>query len=141
MIGRINALIKNIRAFGVAVAGIFGLIAVLIVINTVRVAVYTHRSEIGIMRLVGSGNWFIRGPFLLEAFLFSLTSVILTAALTFSALFFVQPYFTALFNGLTFSLTSYYRSNAFSIFGAQFLGIFLLTALSSFFAVRRYLSV
>lgn len=141
VIERINALIKNVRAFGMGVAAIFGVIAILVVINTVRVAVYTHRGEIRIMRLVGASNWFIRGPFLLEALVFSFVATVLTAAVVYLGLNFAQPYFDRLFGEVRLSLVGYYNANAIIIFGAQLVGIFLLTAISSFLAVRRYLKV
>jgi len=141
VIKKINALMRNIRSFGLAVAALFGLIAVLVVINTVRVAVYTHRGEIGVMRLVGASNWFIRGPFLLEAIVFSAVATILTAALVYLGLRFAQPRIDELFEGINLSLIGYYNRYFLLIFGIQFLGIVVLTMVSSFFAVRRYLRV
>lgn len=141
VIKKINALMRNIRSFGLAVAGIFGAIAILVVVNTVRVAVYTHRGEIGVMRFVGASNWFIRGPFLLEAVLFSFVATIIAAAITYLGLHFAQPYINSLFNGSSPSLISYYNQYFAMIFGAQFLAILILTMISSFFAVRRYLRV
>lgn len=141
VIERINKLIDNVQSFGLGVSGLFGLIAILVVINTVRVAVYTHRNEIRIMRLVGASSWFVRGPFLFEAILFAFVATVFTGALVYLGLRFAQPYFDLLFEGVELSLIGYYNTNAIVIFGAQFLGIFLLTAISSFFAVRRYLKV
>lgn len=141
VIDRINSLIRNVQSFGLGVAGIFGLISILVVINTVRVAVYTHRGEIRIMRLVGASNWFIRGPFLFEALLFAFIATIFSGAIVYLGFRFVQPYLDILFEGVQVSLVEYYNANVLAIFGAQFLGIFLLTAISSFFAVRRYLRV
>ncbi len=141
VIDKINALMRNVRSFGLIVAGIFGLIAVLIVINTVRVAVYTHRGEIGIMRLVGAGNWFIRGPFLLEAVMFSAIAVILAGAIVYPSMIFIEPRLAMLFNGIPPFLVAYYRAHFLVIFGGQFAAVFLLTVVSSFLAVRRYLHV
>lgn len=141
VIGKINALLRSVRSFGLAVAAIFGAIGVLIVINTVRVAVYTHRNEIRVMRLVGAGNWFIRGPFLFEAFFFSLTATVFTAVIVYPGLNFIQPYLNNLFSGVDVSLVSYFNRNFLTIFGGEFLVVFLVTSISSFFAVRRYLKV
>ena len=132
---------RNVRSSRMGVAGVFGVIAILVVINTVRVAVYTHRGEIRIMRLVGASSWFVRGPFLCEALLFSFVATILTAAVVYIGLYFVQPHFDRLFENVSLSLIGYYNANVILIFGVQFIGIFGVTAVSSFFAVRRYLRV
>ena len=43
-----------------------GVSALVLIANTIRLAIYARRDEVGIMKLVGAGNWFIRVPFLLE---------------------------------------------------------------------------
>ena len=59
--------IKTGLTLGSAVAaGVLGFAAVALIANTIRMAIYARRDEIGIMKLVGAGNWFIRIPFLLE---------------------------------------------------------------------------
>lgn len=40
--------------------------AVLLIANTIRLAIYARRTEIGIMKLVGATNWFVRVPFIFE---------------------------------------------------------------------------
>jgi len=43
-----------------------GVVSLIFINNTIRLAIYARRKEIGIMRLVGASNWFIRTPFLME---------------------------------------------------------------------------
>jgi cell division transport system permease protein len=38
----------------------------LLIGNTIRLAIFSRRREIEVMKLVGATNWFIRGPFMLE---------------------------------------------------------------------------
>jgi len=57
---------NSMRTFAVWVFIVLGTSALVLIANTIRMAVYARRDEIGIMRLVGAGNWFIRIPFLLE---------------------------------------------------------------------------
>jgi cell division transport system permease protein len=59
--------VANILRLGAVIAGVVMLIAAIALIgNTVRMAVFSRRKEIGIMKLVGATNWFIRIPFLIE---------------------------------------------------------------------------
>jgi len=57
---------NRMRTFAVGVFVVLGAAALVLIANTIRMAVYARREEISIMRLVGAGNWFIRVPFLLE---------------------------------------------------------------------------
>jgi len=59
--------IRNIAGAVVAIIGLaFAVVAVVIIGTTIRMTVLQRAKEIAIMRLVGAGDWFIRGPFLLE---------------------------------------------------------------------------
>jgi cell division transport system permease protein len=48
---------------------VLGLAAVVLISNTIRLAIYARRDEVAVMRLVGASNWFIRVPFLTEGVL------------------------------------------------------------------------
>jgi cell division transport system permease protein len=59
--------LRNIAGVVVAIIGLaFAVVAVVIIGTTIRMTVLQRAKEISIMRLVGAGDWFIRGPFLLE---------------------------------------------------------------------------
>ncbi|MDF1596239.1 MAG: permease-like cell division protein FtsX [Acidimicrobiia bacterium] len=58
-----------LNMIGVVLAIVQGASAVVLISNTIRMAIYARREEIGIMKLVGASNWFIRVPFLLEGML------------------------------------------------------------------------
>ncbi len=119
---------------------LFACISFLIVFNTIRSAIHTQKIEIGIKRLVGASNWFIRGPYLVESFIFSVLSLVISIALLYIALSFVDPYLSVIFPS-SFSLTNYYNSNILYVFGVQFFSVLLLTVLSSGLAMRRQLRV
>ncbi len=54
-----------------------GVISLIFINNAIRLAIYARRKEIGIMRLVGASNWFIRTPFLMEGVIQSLIGAVL----------------------------------------------------------------
>jgi cell division transport system permease protein len=55
-----------IQNVGLVVVVAFGMVAIALVSITIRMAIYSRRKEIGIMKLVGATNWFIRWPFIME---------------------------------------------------------------------------
>lgn len=140
-INRINDVIKNVRTFGFAVAAIFGTIAVLIVVNSIRIAIYTHRDEVRVMKLVGAGNTFVRGPFLVKGFFLSIAALVVTLLIVYPALNLIQPYTNNLFQDMDLNLVRYFNQHFIVIFGLQLLGVVFLSTVSSSIALRRYLKV
>ncbi len=47
-------------------AGILLILAILLIVNTIRMAIFSRRREVAVMKLVGATNWFIRVPFMTE---------------------------------------------------------------------------
>ena len=139
-IDRIQNITTRIEEIGMGLSILFAIIAFLIIFNTIRVSIFTHHTEIGIKRLVGASNWFIRGPYVVEAFLFTAISIAFTIFTVFLTLSYVDPYLNIAFpNG--FSLTNYYNSNILMIFGIQALAVLVLNIVSGWLAMRRQLKV
>ena len=65
-IERLLNLTQVLSAIGVGLVLVLGSASMVLIANTIRMAIYARREEISIMKLVGAGNWFIRVPFLLE---------------------------------------------------------------------------
>lgn len=140
-IAEISAIADRINRAGVAVTVTFIVIAVLIVFNTIRMAIYTQREEIAIMKLVGASNTFITAPFIVASVLYGGLSTAITVALTFPLLDAIQPYLQNFFSGIPLDIVVHFRDNFFVIFGAQLMGIIVLVVLGSGIAIRRYLKV
>jgi cell division transport system permease protein len=66
LLNRLFAVTRVFRIGMIVVAIIMLISAAALIGNTVRLAVFNRRKEIGIMRLVGATNWHIRMPFLIE---------------------------------------------------------------------------
>ena len=135
---RIQLITNRIERIGFGLSVFFAVIAFLIIFNTVRVAIHGQRIEISIKRLVGANNWFIRGPYWLEAGIFTLASIIITIVIVFVSLSWLDRYIGIVL-GNQFSLTDYYRSHMLYLFGLQSVAVLLLTIVSSGFAMRRQL--
>lgn len=137
MINRLTGFIRTTRQFGLALTIVFSMVAFLVSFNTVRVAIYTAREEISIMRLVGASNWFIRWPFLVEGFLYGLIAAIATVAIFYPALSFASPYINAFLPRA--DIYNYFKENFFQFFGIiSAIGVGI-GVISSFIAIRRHL--
>ena len=68
---------RILRTVSLVFIAMLGVISLIFINNAIRLAIYARRKEIGIMRLVGASNWFIRTPFLMEGVLQSLVGSIL----------------------------------------------------------------
>lgn len=110
--------------------------AVAITFNTIRLAIYTAREEISIMRLVGASNTFIRGPFMLQGIMYGLISGVLALAILYPILIWLAPKIQAFFQ---FNLFNHFVTE-FSFFFLVLVGIGVaLGMISSLLAVTRYL--
>ncbi len=69
---------------------IFVVISVLIIFNTIRMAIYNRKDEIEMMRLIGANPSFIRGPFIVEAILYGVFAATICSVLLY-ALLLTQP--------------------------------------------------
>ena len=65
-IEQLQNLSSVLNVLGLGMAVVLGMSAVVLIANTIRLAIYARRDEVAVMKLVGASNWFIRVPFLLE---------------------------------------------------------------------------
>ena len=72
---------SRLRAFSFWIVIVLGAAAVVLIANTIRIAIFARRDEIGIMKLVGAGNWFVRIPFFLEGIIEGVLGALLAVAL------------------------------------------------------------
>lgn len=130
-----------IRKAGVVGVIVFALISVLIIFNTIQMAIFNRRDELSIMRLLGASRWYIRGPFLVESLFIGVSSAIVSVVLC-NGMFSVA---NSTLNASSFGLLDITYANAYfighfwKIVGAQ-LGLGVIIAVgSSFVATQRYL--
>lgn len=135
-IDSLTAFVNGVEQASLIVLSILLIAAVLITFNTIRLAIYTAREEIAIMRLVGAGNMYIRGPFMLQGVMYGFLAGILTMALFYPILIWLGPRTEDFFE---LNLLAYYTTNFGEIFGVL-VGIGVVLGLvSSILAITRYL--
>jgi len=139
VIERLNRLVAGIQRAGLAVALVLAILAVLVTFNTIRVAIYSFREEIGIMKLVGASNWFARGPFLVVGILASLVASAAALAIFWPLAAVVSPRIAAFVPGT--DLYGFVKSHFFTIASLQILVGMGLGLLSSWVAMNKYLKV
>ena len=138
IIDRLDKILSFIIAFGLGLVGVFVLIAILVIFNTITLTIYNRKEEVEIMRLVGATNWYIRGPFLTESILYSIFSTAITGALFVPIFLKVLPKVTEYIN----PQVDVYSHNIFSFWYLVLILFVLALALSiisTFMAIRKYL--
>lgn len=136
-IDRLTAIIETSRTIGIATALFLAGASILIAFNTIRLAIYTSRDEIGVMNLVGAGHWYVRGPFVIAGILYGLISGIVVLLVLYPATAWLGPASERFFG--SFNVFDYFVGNFASLMlSVLALGI-SLGAISSYLAVRRYL--
>lgn len=141
VIERINSIADSIKKVVLVISLVFAIIAILIIFNTVRIAIFTHQNEIAIMKLVGAGNWFIRFPFIFESILCGVMGCFVTIVFLYPLLSGLQPYLSSFFNGVPFDVVGYFNHNFLWIFGGELLAIIIINIISSSIAIGKYLNV
>ena len=76
---------------GIIFAGVFLVISVLIIFSTIRMAIFSRREEIYMMKLVGADKSFIRGPFLVEAEISGMIAGTIAATISYFGFRFLSP--------------------------------------------------
>ncbi|HJR92080.1 MAG TPA: permease-like cell division protein FtsX [Acidimicrobiia bacterium] len=76
-IEQISALSRALHLLAIGLSVVLGVCAVILIANTIRLAIYARRDEVSIMKLVGASNWFIRVPFLLEGLIEGIVGAVL----------------------------------------------------------------
>lgn len=136
VIDRINNILLGARQMGFLITLILVIISVIITFNTIRLTIYFTREEIGVMRLVGAENRYIRGPFMIEGMIYGVIASLLTMIVFIPITIWAGRKMTT-FLGL--NLFDYYLQNAGQIFIIVLVSGVVLGSISSFLAIRKYL--
>lgn len=130
-----------LKRAGVVAVALFTVISMLIIFNTIQMAIFNRRDELTIMRLLGASTWFIRGPFVVESILYGVISALISVAG-------IDALFLTAASGLQASslglldigyANTYFHRNFWWLLTMQLAAGILIGAASSIIATRRYL--
>lgn len=77
VVEKLFSLTRVVRIVEIVFIIMLAVVSLIFINNTIRLAIYARRKEIGIMRLVGASNWFIRTPFLMEGVIQAIIGAVL----------------------------------------------------------------
>lgn len=135
---RIQAIADQARLAGSILVALFALFGLLTVVNAVRVAVYTQREEIAIMRLVGASSMFIRAPFVLQTVWFGVGALFGVSLVTYVAISYLDPALRPVFDGEV-GLLALVQTQGPKILLVQLVTLVILMGFTAWIAVGRYI--
>lgn len=139
IIDRLTLAIQATREIGLAIVILFAIASILIAFATIRLAIYTAKEEIAVMRLVGASNAYIQGPFIVTGIITGGIAAIVVLALLWPITWYTGMQTTGWFGG--FNVASYYASRFALVFLIVMSSGIVLGAIASVLAIRRYLKV
>jgi cell division transport system permease protein len=126
------------KEIGLAATAMFTLTALVIIYNTIKIAIFARKEEIDIMKLVGATSDFIKGPFLIEGAIYGIVSTIISLMVLATILYFMAPTLVHYFGGVGSDVSGFVRNNVIVLVSAQLSMGVLIGVLSSWLAVRKY---
>jgi len=137
VIDRLDKLTNTTERGVVALTVFLAFLAVLVTFNTIRLAIFSNREQIEIMRLVGASNSFIRGPYIAEGVLYGLIAAVVSFAILVPVISFMSPHIAGFI--LEVNLGDYFANNWVNLILYQVLFGVTLGIVSSAIAIRKYL--
>lgn len=140
-IDKITHATNILQRAGVIAVLVFAIISVLIIFNTIQMAIFNRRDELTIMRLLGASTWYIRGPFVVESIIYGIFSALVSVALIHAMFVAAHSTLEATSLGLldiNYS-AEYFKMHFWSLLLMQLAVGILIGAASSVVATQRYL--
>jgi cell division transport system permease protein len=129
---------SNARNFMLIFIVLLGVVAVLLISNTIRLSIFARKREVEIMKLVGATNWFIRWPFVIEG----ITVGFVGAALAALTVFLLNNYLSGKLRDSVPFLSIPLDAVPFAMITLALLGVgVVIGALGSALGLRRFLKI
>lgn len=139
VVDKLLKVINSSRRVSLAISIVLVVISILVTVNTISLTIYTSREEISVMRLVGAGDLYVRGPFMVEGVIAGVIAALIALVLLYPATIWVRNATTNVYGGI--NLVAYYVQNFGQIFLIVLGSGILLGVIASYLAVRKYVKV
>lgn len=134
-IKRIADTMSKVQIVGLSAAAVFAVIAILVVFNTIRMAIFNRKEEIYMMRLVGASRWFIVGPFVVEASLYGIAAAAIAAVTVYVTVYAIRGQFDGMLDSTYNLMVEYW----YAIVAALAAVGIIIGVVSALLATKKYL--
>jgi len=138
-IEKVYSITSNINTFGLILGAILIIVAILVVFNTIKLAIENSKEEISTMKVVGASNWFIRGPFVIQGIIYGIIAFLICFLISAISAYFLSSKIGIILPG--FNTFGYFLTNWW-IFVLIQLGFGVgVGAISALIVVKKYLDI
>lgn len=138
LIEKISNVVDFVQILGVVLFFVFIGVSIFLIMNTIKLAVYSRRREVGIMKFVGATDWFIRWPFVIEGMIIGAVGSLLATAILY---FIYRGVFGFIASNLLIANLVPVSFVLTTLLGVFLLGGIVVGAIGSIAALRKFLVV
>ena len=138
LIEKISNVVDFVQILGIVLFIVFIGVSIFLIMNTIKLAVYSRRREVGIMKFVGATDWFIRWPFVIEGMIIGAVGSLLATAILY---FIYRGVFGFIASNLLIANLVPVSFVLTTLLGGFLLGGIVVGAIGSIAALRKFLVV
>lgn len=138
LIEKISNVVDFVQILGIVLFFVFIGVSIFLIMNTIKLAVYSRRREVGIMKFVGATDWFIRWPFVIEGMIIGAVGSLLATAILY---FIYRGVFGFIASNLLIANLVPVSFVLTRLLGGFLLGGIVVGAIGSIAALRKFLVV
>ena len=138
LIEKTSRVVDFVQILGVVLFFVFIGVSIFLIMNTIKLAVYSRRREVGIMKFVGATDWFIRWPFVIEGMIIGAVGSLLATAILY---FIYRGVFGFIASNLLIANLVPVSFVLTTLLGGFLLGGIVVGAIGSIAALRKFLVV
>ena len=138
LIEKISNVVEFVQILGIVLFFVFIGVSIFLIMNTIKLAVYSRRREVGIMKFVGATDWFIRWPFVIEGMIIGGTGALLASGIIY---FIYKAVFGFIASNLLIANLIPVSFVLSTLMGGFLVGGIIVGAIGSIAALRKFLVV